>query len=435
MFKLVSYTYLDTAIDFVREDSIVAIDRIEDLSSSAIASRYRNVFDMITPPCTEITYMPNRRLKALMSEYGNLTETDEHVLKSELNMRVSCEMQQSWQSPSGGSETNVNDPLLAVFFRQITNLLTDIEQLVIDANRPTNMKLVLANQISQPERVLIYRGNILIGSEAKGADVSDFRTLMQCLQICADACLNLYQQGLESDDCVVPGVITFGESVRMVAVYFLPESYPVIVYLSQSLQICSSTDRMNLARWAVALASFARETLLLLQSAKPRVTEIMYQLKIALFFKPVRNIEKLGGSQVLRPQNNKDVSSARINLDSMMHVYSLLSAVANAQQCILFPLGVITFPLSSFQTDQGTRTSQAPALRNLVLSTVKKYFDLQPADYEHVPIVVFPLMVGSSNEGWRNSRPSRGFVNAYLSRLAEAVRVLNEARVAHMDLR
>lgn len=391
------------------------------------------MLDMITPPCSEHTYIPNSRLRALMQAYESLPDTDESALRIEYNLRISWELQQSWQYPSGGSETYVNKSLLSRFFEQITSLLMDIELVVMDSNRPAVKKLMLTSQHSNPERVLTYRGNVLIGSDAKGGDAAEFCSLIQCLQICADAALSLYQQGMSTEDCVVPGVIACGEMLRIVAVYFLPPSYPVIVYLSGPLHVGTDIDRMKLARWGVVLASFARNTISLLQSSRRREEDMAYRLNTNLFLKPVRNIEKVNGNEVGAPRNGLDLSFARINLDSMMRVYSLVHSVPEAAHVVAFPLGVLTCPLATFSTDVGRRASQAPLLRMKIVASALTYFGLDARDLDHVPFIVYPLL--APKDGWKNTKPEPRFVESYLSQLACVVRVLNEARVAHMDLR
>ena len=70
--------------------------------------------------------------------------------------------------------------------------------------------------------------------------------------------------------------------------------------------------------------------------------EVKFRLSRNQFFKPVRNIEKIGGSSVDIASN--DVSCARMNLNMIMHVYSLLSVDAVLRYCEIHnSAGVLIF--------------------------------------------------------------------------------------------
>lgn len=420
---------------------------------------------MITPPCTEGGFVPNKRIQSLLQMYEQYSSScDESVLKSELYLRTQINLLQSWQYPSGGAETRINDPNLEKVFNLLKNVIvSDKINVEVHANRSPAIQLILASQSSELEKVLVYLDHILCGGEAKGVDDSEYVALMQCIQVCADAALNLYRHGCDSQDCVVPGVICYGETIRLISVYFIPPTFPVVTYLTPPLQLCNVRDRRTLARWISVLGQFCTQTIQLLTSKNDirKEEQVSYQLLSNLFYKPVRNIEKIYGALVGVPLSDYDISSARVNLDAIMHVYSLLHAVPDADKYILFPLGILACPQASIpdptsssremsasaqSTSSATEaetadvapamiSTHAPTLRDKLLHSMRKYFphwnDVQ--SFDHLPFIVFQTL--QKSDGWDDTRPPVYLVDAYLQALQRAICVLNTARVAHMDLR
>lgn len=289
----------------------------------------------------------------------------------------------------------------------------------------------LCSSSTQQEVCITHVNSIIIASEAKGVDKSEFVSLMQCLQVCADGALQLFQKGLREGDCVVPGVICFGESLRIVAVYFTPTTFPVLAYLSDLLSISTWEGRSKLSCWAIALSQFGLETIDLslnmkgMQSRSP--DKVKFRLCRQQFFKPVRNIETNDGAGIGIAES--DVSSARVNLDVLMSVYSHLHSVVDADKSILFPVGVVSCP--------STQNENGDDIRALLINFMKQHFRKwsNENNFNHLIFVIYPHL--NSSDGWQSSdiRPPQELVEAYLMSLAQAVNVLNQAEIAHIDLR
>lgn len=148
---------------------------------------------------------------------------------------------------------------------------------------------------------------------------------------------------------------------------------------------------------------------------------------LIFFFKPVRNVEKEAGSGVSVAY--MDISHARGNLDMVMHVYSMLDAIPSSKKYVLFPLGVLSCPAAD--------NKYGSELRQLLVNFMNIRFPMWPDSnsYTHIPFIVFQDLL--QLDGWKSSdeRPPSHLTEQYLSVLEQAVKVLNEAKVAHMDLR
>lgn len=152
-----------------------------------------------------------------------------------------------------------------------------------------------------------------------------------------------------------------------------------------------------------------------------------FRLCSDLFFKPVRNVEKFAGSGV--SDVYMDISHARANLDMIMYVYSILNATPSTKKYVLFPVGVLSCPAA--ENEFGAE------LRQLLVKSMSCRFPMWPDSnsYTHLPFIVFRDLHPS--DGWKSSdeRPPAHLTDPYLAALEQAVNALNEAKVAHMDLR
>ena len=223
--------------------------------------------------------------------------------------------------------------------------------------------------------------------------------------------------------------------MTIVAIYFAPTTFPVMVYLSGSLHLCNIDDRLTIARWGIALTHFARGTIGLIKSIhnnndniSPNILiDVRFRLSRNLFFKPVRNIETENGSSIDTALS--DCSNARINMNMILHVYSLLYSVPTINRYVLLPVGVVS--CSSPDNEYGTE------IRNLLVNAMKTYFPMwyDTNSYTHVPFIAFPLLRDS--DGWKSldTIPPVEFVECFLEELSLVVAALNTAKVAHMDLR
>lgn len=256
-----------------------------DISASSIAKDNRLLYDMFTPPQTHLSYCPNRRIMSLFSRFQNIVPSDEAVLKIECQLRRNSLLIQSWSYPPEDAETLVNKPLLITYLTSICECIKSSE-VVIRENAMLPFETQLCDRASKPERYISYKNSVLIASEAKRTDCADIVALMQCFQVCGDSALDLFRKGLKSDDCVVPGVICCGETFSIVALYFAPETFPVMTYLSGALHIRNCIDRLVLSRWGIALAQFASETieLLYLSTTLSLSADARFRLRSDLFF-------------------------------------------------------------------------------------------------------------------------------------------------------
>jgi hypothetical protein len=108
-----------------------------------------------------------------------------------------------------------------------------------------------------------------------------------------------------------------------------------------------------------------------------------------------------------------------------MNIYHSLLLQEEATNCILFPLGLLSFPDEELQVYR--------AGREIIQRMVHKHFPTKLAMWKGpFPIVVFKQL---SADQWKNTKPHSNLCEAYLTRLAEAVEVMNSAGVAHMDHR
>jgi hypothetical protein len=300
----------------------------------------------------------------LKSKFQCISPIDTEVQKIELTLRTNGSLMQSWPYPSGGAESKVNDRLLSIYLGELNRLFTN-PNVIYQGKTPFPFETQLCNSVSQQECFIVYRKSVILASEAKGVESSDAVAMMQCVQACSDGALNLFSKGLTSADCVVPGVICCGETFSIVAAYFVPTSFPVLVYLSSALHICNCDDRVTLSRWCVALYHFGLETIDLLKLLPPDpVSTEKFRLSNRQFFKPVRNIEKIEGSSVNAASN--DVSCARMNLNMLMHVYSLLSVIPLIDRYVLLPIGVVSCP--------SKKNKSGDEIRELLSSAMETHF-------------------------------------------------------------
>jgi hypothetical protein len=296
---------------------------------------------------------------------------------------------------------------------------------MIPKDKP-KIKLRLAKSSSKTEHRIerMSHIDILLGSEAKGTDKSPFCALMQCIQLCGDAALHLLSRGVTRADCVVPGVVSCGDCLQVCAVYLMPDSFPVITWLSPPLMIARLEDRIDLARWALCLADFAGKTIDLLDGPKviQAIEKVKIQLSPKLFFKAVR---ETAVPKCLEPVDlNQEGSTAHSALNLLMRVYQQLVDVEGAHRYILFPIGVIGNP--STRADEYSQE-----IRLAIEACQSKYFGSGELD-EFRPCVVYDLL--SKEDGWSTDRPPANLVSLYLDQLRRAVEVLNTAGVAHLDL-
>jgi hypothetical protein len=389
-------------------------------SASTIASSRRDEYTIFARPCCPGSFVPNRRLKTLVAA----------VFGSSVNGHAECNFRNlmtlnSWKVPPGGSETKLNDPNLDAVLKVIKSFIVHTD--VTCGKGPLAFTSVMSSQESSPEYQLRYKNHyVLVGSEAKGAEASEFTAYIQGLQICGDAAIELYRAGLGRDNCVVPGILCFGESIIIFAAYLIADCFPVYTQLSEPLSFCSNfTGRQKLVQWASNIASFAENTVSLLQQTFPplqmkTVSEALIDIN-SYFFKPVRTAAK----GCIFADTNTFSSTARTNLNNIMEVYYVLSQKdGKGQSLILYPQGVVDYPDSSIVSSYDIHVALTARLQ------ADGFAEFQT----NSPLIVFERL--HHKDGWTNEKPvGEAAVSKYMDLLKNALDLLNKAQVAHLDLR
>jgi len=401
-----------------------SLEKITDVSACAIANNNRDYYDPFTVPCSNEVYIPNTRLRRLRNKLksAEVLPCSAHSIPLTI-----MEMQRTWKYPSGGSETIVNHPNLKVFLSAILssyNKDCDIHSDVVINNDylGINSRFIFASDKSKPEHVLMHGNCVLLGTEAKGANASNIEAGMQCFQICADSAIELYRNGMIREECVVPGVIIYGEVFHIVGVYLISSTFPVMVNLSSEIYI---TNVEVLSTWVDVLKEFISETVTLLKNSQQRSesSKIICHLDAGFFYKPIRKTAL----------NNFLVSNQRIILSRMMMIYEKLFNVIETEgsspdNVIQFPIGLVTVPMSN--------TIHAKGIREALLHCIKRFFDHRNGinyNYDNDPCLIFHFL--DSKEGWTNYRPDNDHRDSYIQQLRTAINILNSAGVVHMDLR
>jgi hypothetical protein len=101
----------------------------------------------------------------------------------------------------------------------------------------------------------------VVASEAKGWQASVYDAHAQAFQASGDGALLLHDGGLETDDCVVFGLVVAGGAVQIVATHLLPSNFPSFGVLSPPLSYIDPADRPTLVRYLCALGDAARASL------------------------------------------------------------------------------------------------------------------------------------------------------------------------------
>jgi hypothetical protein len=112
-----------------------------------------------------------------------------------------------------------------------------------------------------------------------------------------------------------------------------------------------------------------------------------------------------------------------IILNYIMKLYDRLHRVDYAEELILFPKGVLTFP--------GEDITESLGLRKALYKRLHSNF--RNLSMTHRPLIAFDCL--SEEEGWSNLRPPAENIDSYLQQILRAVEVINAAKVCHLDLR
>jgi hypothetical protein len=147
----------------------------------------------------------------------------------------------------------------------------------------------------------------------------------------------------------------------------------------------------------------------------------------AHFFKPVFIDSKLIG----RLENHVETiySSRKTGfLNDIMTCYERLRRAASTESkaWILFPVGVVTLPRSG--------VAENKFLREKLIARLSESFSTWDCSRLTLcPLVVYPML--RKEDGWSSDKPSHEHRDMYVHSLRLAVDLLNEAEIAHLDLR
>ncbi len=163
-----------------------------------------------------------------------------------------------------------------------------------------------------------------------------------------------------------------------------------------------------------------------------------------------------------RALNVNNVSNSRFAAARLMRTYQRLHLVTNANDVILFPVGMLNMPhtpqlksqTSSYSFSSSVLPSATtpsamsrkkekeskahatvidPTLRKAMTHQMSLHHFDESVMCDHAPVIVFPLL--RMEDRWTNGKPPTEYVEPYLRSLKIAVDVMNAARIAHLDLR
>lgn len=330
----------------------------------------------------------------------------------------------SWQYSRRDSETNITDPVLKTYLARIQTamIFERQQQLSVQLNTgKLKFKTYLASATSQPEHRIEWNQFILIASESKGIDASYYTCLIQGMQAGGDSAIHLSRY-LDIDKVVFPVIFSYGGLLQIFAVYLIDGPFPVIVRLSDPISYATHSGKLMLACWTKVLTSFTLDTIDMLQTKQSLPLQFEnIGLSFKYFFKPILDF-----------QNNCDLNydylnygSRKINsLESMMSVYKRLSNVIDSDNYILYPVGMLSYPSSDSFFFQDIKDS----LKKFFATHFEfKFQDMNSG----CPVVVFPML----NNQWQITKPPQRLFKSYLYGVATSVKIMNEALVAHCDLR
>lgn len=376
-------------------------------------------------PCAQI-----RKFKKILAA-GLAAEPSLGVHNIECALRENATSITSIVYITGGSETKVFESLLSSVLDTIVNLMmTKCGKTCTLRNLKTTKPSVIVKS-SNPEPGIvcefpsISHTITLVGSEAKGAESGYLAAIFQAFQVCADIALEQLGLGIALDAVFVPGVLCYSGTFQFIAVYLAPPSFPCLSLLSRPLNLCYHSDRSEMAVFLSCLAEFLSDSVvanlrsILLESKDPSTQQMMTPVLASLagseqhFFKPVR-----GRCAV----ENGFISTSLCNLDSILTAYHALSVIPSSEECILFPVGIVTF------SNPSARTSSAivDMIKECLLS------DFPGTDF---PIGSPLLIFNRLDNSWTNTKPPKSLHELYRNALRSAIEVFVEAKVAHLDLR
>lgn len=228
-------------------------DPIRDLSASVIAAKRTEILSPFSLVIYPGGYIPNKRVRDLAKSIPSRTSDT-----------VVNDFVKHHQSPKFFiSDKSTEKQICLDFFHAICQrliaLFEDTANIVYKYDTPTSLTDYFAKKSAHPQPLFMTGGAITLCSEVKGHNTSTYRCFSQVFMCCANAALALRRKGLPLEQCVVPGVCFAGDGFRFVAVYLIEPSWPVMVVLSDSLDIQGDSLKI-VGDWLIRLIDFALAT-------------------------------------------------------------------------------------------------------------------------------------------------------------------------------
>jgi hypothetical protein len=398
-----------------------------------IGDRGNHAFDLFCLPPDPDSFIPNARLRTATAAAKSAAKGSADINRMAASLVLVNGRGPRLFRKAKATETHALRPNLD----QIMQLLRLPDTSILSEQTLGNLvKQVggfkLATRTSWPEPVLAWYNFILFASEAKGVTKGCFECLPQGCQIAGDAAILLARAGLAVEECVVPGVLVFGDSLQFFAAYLVPPKYPTFCLLSQPISMTSRQGQMVAAAWLCTLRSLCEDTRKLLATAP----EVRKSLEDGLacphppmddpdaqlphlwventFLKPVR-------LRLWSEQKSDDPELAPFRL-AMSRVLEIFACLHNHQAChrfINFPIGWLQMPTKKEQKH----------LREALEGRLEQDGFGDTADFQ--PYLVFARLQ------WHPEPPRRPSVHVqmYKDGLKEALSGFAAAGVVMMDLR
>ena len=390
-----------------------------ELSASHIANKRQEFYDIYSQICYEGTYIPNGRLREMVS---TSVDRDEAMLLRFNLLQSVCVFPDSFRDVNGGSETMVVSLMLQSMLSILTNGFDGIHFLT-QSRTPKNY---MSNACMSEPKITFFRqpgvGVVTLATEAKGFGDSCRCCYSQLITCGGDAAIELCNQGVSIENVAIPVIAFTGLAIQFGAVYLMANSFPVLVMLSECLNPNGPIAmQLEISSWFIKFRAFYLQTCKLAADARPlpQQFEAVSLDCVHHFFKPVRQNFK----EETQNFSNIKCSSYSFKLNQIMRMYELVSRVGNSNQLVLFPVGVIALP--------GSDVASTVALRNYLLTRLAKFY-LSVDKSDHIPFIVFPYL----SDEWTDKKPeSAEHKAAYLNQVALTFDLLAQAGVAHLDAR
>lgn len=272
------YTCTLSTLFFAEEKSWMKLPvvgfRKSDLSASEVA---RNAPEAIAPFSQFLFsngYIPNQRLRRLLSTTWRDRNQEDLQLQTFHKFCGNLRERHDGTPKFFISDKATEDLIVLPYFLKVCReLIYALKQLAPNLSLLFQHELVnmtdyfAASCKPEPVFTILKNGgshDILVGSEVKGLEKSTYRCFSQVFMVCANAAISLRLRGVDVKNCVIPGICYAGDGFRFVAVYLVEPTWPVMVVLSDALDVRGESV-ITIADWLFRIVDFANDTALFLQ--------------------------------------------------------------------------------------------------------------------------------------------------------------------------